>query len=149
METPLDNCIVLLQSRMGSSRLPGKALLPICGMPMVVLAAQRASSRGMSVIVVTSLDPSDDILCDTLDRNKLSYFRGSLDNVLQRFTDAVVSYGDDTRVIRLTADNVLPDGEFLAELQATFNAQRIDILRCDPVLSQLPYGLSAEISTVP
>ena len=148
MEDDRNHCIVLLQSRMTSSRLPGKALLPICGIPTVVLAAQRASNTGLPVKVVTSIDPSDDILCDALDRYDINYFRGSLDNVLQRFNDAVSSYGADTRIIRLTADNVLPDGEFLAELKGAFDAQCVDILGCDPTLSGMPYGLSAEITTV-
>lgn len=148
MEIDHDNCIVLLQSRITSSRLPGKALLPICGIPTVVLAARRASNTGLPVKVVTSIDPSDDLLCDALDRNNLNYFRGSLDNVLQRFNDAVASYSDDTRIIRLTADNVLPDGEFLEELKGVFDPQCIDILRCDPNLSKIPYGISAEITTV-
>ena len=38
--------IVVLQARTNSSRLPGKVLLPVCGLPLVVLAARRAENTG-------------------------------------------------------------------------------------------------------
>ena len=77
--------IVVIQSRLSSSRLPGKALLPIKGIPIIVLAVKRAANTGKNVIVVTSIDPSDDELCETLERHNIQYLRGSLNNVLDRF----------------------------------------------------------------
>ena len=141
-------CLVLIQSRLSSTRLPGKALLPIGDFPMVVLAAKRASNTGRDVKILTSIDRSDDAICEVLEKHEIDYFRGSLDNVLKRFYDALVDYDDATKVFRLTADNVLPDGAFLDELEAAFDSLCPDIMKCDSVKSCMPYGVAAELTTV-
>ena len=140
--------IVLIQSRLSSSRLPAKALLPIGDLPMVVLAAKRAANTGLDVRVLTSLDPSDDAICAHLKKHGIEFYRGSLDNVLKRFNDALEGYDDTAKIFRLTADNVLPDGAMLDEMEAVFDNLNVDILRCDSVKSFMPYGVSAELTTV-
>ena len=140
--------LVLIQSRQSSSRLPGKALLPIGDYPMVILAAKRATNTGLNVRVITSTDQSDDAICEVLEKYEIGYFRGSLNNVLKRFNDALVDYSDSTKVFRLTADNVLPDGAMLDEMESVFNSASSDILSCDSVKSCMPYGVSAELTTV-
>jgi len=143
MNTDGKQSLVLIQSRLSSRRLPGKALLPIAGLPMVVLAAKRAANTGRNVKILTSNDQSDDAICEVLDEHDVAYFRGSLNNVLERFNDALVNLSDDTKVFRLTADNVLPDGVFLDEMEAAFDADCVDIIRCDSEESNMPYGVSA------
>jgi len=63
MDKPRDPSVVaIIQARMGSSRLPGKVLMPIGGEQMlyrVVVRARRAKMVGM-VVVATTTDPSDD-----------------------------------------------------------------------------------------
>lgn len=140
--------IVLIQSRLSSSRLPGKALLPIGDLPMVVLAAKRAANTGLDVRVLTSLDPSDDAICTHLKKHGIEFYRGSLDNVLKRFNDALEGYDDTAKIFRLTADNVLPDGAMLDEMEAVFDNLNVDILGCDSVKSFMPYGVAAELTTV-
>ena len=139
--------LVLLQSRLSSNRLPCKALLPVSGLPMVVLAAKRAANTGRKVIVLTSEDQTDDAICEVLDDFKIDFFRGSLNDVLKRFNDALIGFKDNTKVFRLTADNVLPDGALLDEMEAAFIASGADIMGCDPEKSMLPYGVSAELTT--
>ena len=73
---------VVLQARTSSTRLPGKVLLPVCGMPIVVLAAKRAARDGLDVVVATSNDPSDDNLAATIQQHGLKCLRGALDDVL-------------------------------------------------------------------
>jgi spore coat polysaccharide biosynthesis protein SpsF (cytidylyltransferase family)/aryl-alcohol dehydrogenase-like predicted oxidoreductase len=148
MNTDGKQSLVLIQSRLNSSRLPGKALLPIAGLPMVVLAAKRAANTGRNVKILTSNNQSDDAICEVLDEHDVAYFRGSLNNVLERFNDALVNLSDNTKVFRLTADNVLPDGVFLDEMEAAFDADSVDIIRCDSEKSNIPYGVSAELTTV-
>ncbi|PMG89926.1 aldo/keto reductase [Vibrio breoganii] len=137
--------IVLIQSRFNSSRLPGKALFTIKGMPLVVLAALRASNTGKEVVVLTSDQKSDDEICITLDKFGIKYFRGSLNNVLDRFYMYINSFDDERVVFRLTADNVLPDGEFLDELESEFIISNSDIMSCNQEYSNLPYGVTAEV----
>ena len=138
------NSIILIQSRSNSSRLPAKALLPICDMPMVVLVAKRAANSGKRVLVVTSENESDDLLCKYLKTSHIEYFRGSLDNTLDRFIMALSDFNDDTIIHRLTADNVFPDGNLVDEIEQDFISKRAEYLMCNGIKSGLPYGLSVE-----
>ena len=137
---------LLLQARTSSSRLPAKALLPVEGVPLVVLAALRAGNTGHHVIVVTSSEPSDDVLCAVLERWGIDYFRGSLDNTLKRFVDALGTVLDEQVVVRLTGDNALPDGAFIDDLLEDFRGRSLEYLCCIGESSGLPYGVSAEVT---
>src|SRR6187200_14786 len=104
---------VVLQSRLSSTRLPGKAMLTVAGRPMVVLAAQRAATTGAEVVVATSDRPEDDLIAETVAAAGISVARGPLDDPLRRFTIAVTDLDDQDVVVRLTADNVVPDGSLV------------------------------------
>ncbi len=137
---------LLLQARTNSSRLPAKVLLPVGGVPLVVLAARRAGNTGHPVMVVTSREPSDDVLCDVLSKWGINYFRGELENTLKRFVDALEGLSDQHVIVRLTGDNVLPDGEFIDEMLEDFEQKKLAYLGCGGDASGLPYGVSAEIT---
>lgn len=139
---------LLLQARTSSSRLPGKVLLPVGGLPLAVLAARRAGNTAHRVIVVTSREPSDDVLCNVLEDWGTDFFRGDLENTLKRFVDALEDMPDDHVVVRLTGDNVFPDGNFIDEMLGEFERRGVAYLCCGGQLSGLPYGVSAEITRV-
>src|SRR5579872_1322878 len=109
-----------MQARTSSSRLPAKALLRVAGYPSAVLAALRAANQQHETIFATSDDPSDDELVRQACAQGLSVFRGPLNDVLSRYHLATAGYPDDCVVIRLTADNLLPDGRFVDELAKAF-----------------------------
>lgn len=138
--------VVVIQARTNSSRLPAKALLPVAGLPLAVLAAQRASNRGHRVIVATSTGPEDEALAAVVAQHGLAVFRGSLDDVLGRFVGATGDCDDSTPVVRLTADNVFPDGALIEQLEVAFEASQAGYLSCNNIDSGLPYGVSAEIT---
>jgi spore coat polysaccharide biosynthesis protein SpsF (cytidylyltransferase family)/aryl-alcohol dehydrogenase-like predicted oxidoreductase len=138
--------IAVLQARTGSTRLPAKALLPVAGLPMVVLAALRAANTGRRVVVVTSTSPADDALAAALAEHALPFFRGSLDDVLDRVVQSLDGLADDTIVVRLTADNVFPDGVLLDEIEQDFVQRGLEYLACNGMESGVPYGLSAEVT---
>lgn len=138
---------VVIQARTSSSRLPGKALLPVCGIPCAVLAARRAARDGADVIVATSTDPGDDVLAGTLREAGIRVVRGPLDDVLARFVLAIDGLDDGDAVVRLTADNTFPDGDFVRLLVDGFRARGEPYLGTRSPLDDLPYGLSAEVFT--
>jgi spore coat polysaccharide biosynthesis protein SpsF (cytidylyltransferase family)/aryl-alcohol dehydrogenase-like predicted oxidoreductase len=140
--------VVILQARTTSSRLPGKALLPIAGYPCAVLGALRAANRGHRVIVATSTDPSDDSLADALNSAGVEVFRGQLDDVLARYNLAAADLPTGTVIVRLTGDNVLPDGAFVEELSCALIESNSDYLCTSSPQSRLPYGLGGEAFTV-
>ncbi|MBW9209517.1 aldo/keto reductase [Mumia sp. zg.B21] len=140
--------VAVLQARISSTRLPAKVALPVAGLPLVVLAARRAARAGMDVVVATSTDPSDDLLADLLTTHGVRHHRGSLSDTLERFVEAVATYDDHDVLVRLTADNALPDGDLLEEVVDDFLDRELGYLSCNGTPSGLPYGLSAEVVRV-
>ncbi|MFA7439927.1 MAG: aldo/keto reductase [Sphingomonadaceae bacterium] len=137
--------VAVIQARTNSTRLPGKVLLPVGGRPVVVLAAQRAANTGRNAIVATSTEKSDDGLVEVLRGYGIRYYRGSLEDTLSRFVEALKDFDDETLVFRLTADNVLPDGHLLDEIEDDFYSRGLEYLACNGMNSGLPYGMSAEV----
>ena len=137
--------MILLQARTTSSRLPAKVLLPVGGLPIAVVCARRAANTGREVIVATSDLPSDDLLAATLDDHGVRCFRGDLDNVLKRFVDAIAGLPGDEIVVRLTADNLFPDGAFIDVMVETYQRERCEYLTCGVPESGLPYGMAVEV----
>lgn len=138
--------IAILQGRTNSSRLPGKVFLPVNETPLIVLAARRAANTGREVVVATSDEATDNALSKLLAHFGIRCYRGSLENVLQRFIGALVGYGEDTLVFRLTADNVFPDGSLLDEMEEEFVRCGLKYLCCNGEKSGLPYGISVELT---
>ena len=103
------NSIILIQARLSSSRLPAKVILPIHGLPLVVLVAKRASNTGKKAIVCISDKQSDDYLYEILKSYSINIWRGSESDVLKRFNDALVNYNNEDLVFRLTSDNFIAD----------------------------------------
>lgn len=85
--------VAVVEARMGSSRLPGKSLRPLVGVPLAVRVAERVrrAKRVDAVVVATSTSPADDPLAATLQAAGLSVFRGSEHDVLGRILGAVRS----------------------------------------------------------
>lgn len=141
----MKNVLAILQSRTNSSRLPGKALLPIANMPSAVLAAKRAANQGHDVVLATSDQASDEILARAASSAGIKVFRGSRDNVRARFLAAAKDHKDDHIIIRLTADNMLPDGGLLTETLQKFTESKLPYLNSEQIWHQPPHGLICEI----
>jgi len=140
--------IIVIQARLSSTRLPGKALLPLGGRPTILLCAQRAMNTGLPVLIATSDEQVDDPLAVALDAAGIAVFRGSREDVLNRFVMATEGQSDETLVVRLTANNVLPDGSFIDAILATFESSDLDYLGTDCPDGGFPSGMSAEIFRV-
>ena len=141
--------ICIIQARTTSSRLPAKSLLPIAKMPLAILVAKRAISNFHETWVITSKNESDDLLSSYLETSKIPYFRGELDNVLNRFCSLCLKLKakpEDT-IIRLTADNPLVDDSFLENMKIIWEKYNLDYLSAEPdnlMKYGWPKGLSAE-----
>lgn len=144
----MSRILVVIQARLLSTRLPAKTLLPIAGFPVVVLCALRAGNSGLEVLVAIGDDPSNEALAQVLSRHGIAHRLGSEKDVLGRFVRVTADLAPDDVVVRLTADNLFPDGEFLDALLTTFKRQQVSYLGTHSPLDGLPYGLSAEVFTI-
>ena len=136
--------LAIIQSRSNSNRLPKKSLLPIGGIPNTLLIAKRCSSKKYDTVVATSNKKSDDLLARLLKKSKINCFRGSLNNVRNRFLECSRHLKNEDIVIRLTADNVFVDNKIIEEVLKEYKNKKINYVYIDNKFSNLPYGISAE-----
>ncbi|MEO5741819.1 MAG: aldo/keto reductase [Vicinamibacterales bacterium] len=136
---------VILQARIGSTRLPGKVLLPLGGLPMAVLCARRAATTGRSVMLAIPEGADDDPLADVAAAYGVTFRRGALEDVLSRFMAAIEDLEDDAVVVRLTADNPLPDGSFVDFAIETLLERGSEYVGPEFGEGCFPHGLSAEV----
>lgn len=143
------DCIVVIQARMGSTRLPGKAMIPLDGKPAIVHEVDRAArvdgiDRG-DVVVATSDSPSDDVLEYTVRNVGATVFRGSEEDVLGRIASAVADRDADIAV-RMCGDNTLITPQLLTTLK-----QRVRDGECSYATSKyrhtFPIGHNADAFT--
>jgi spore coat polysaccharide biosynthesis protein SpsF len=135
----------VLQARTSSSRLPGKVLLPILGQPMIQRQIERLKRvRCMdSLVLATSTDPSDDALAASVAASGVPVYRGSLDNVLERFIGAAAPFHPEW-VVRLTGDCPLADPQLIDRLISDTLAVAADY-GSTVLAPTFPDGLDAEI----
>jgi spore coat polysaccharide biosynthesis protein SpsF len=144
--------VAIIQARMGSTRLPGKVMLPLCGHSVLAQVIARAeAARGIDrVMVATSVGAEDDVVAAEAARCGAAVFRGSAEDVLARYHGAALAAGART-VLRITADCPLLDPELVSAMLARFRqseaaAQRLDYLS-NTLARSYPRGLDAEIFT--
>ncbi len=143
--------IVIIQGRMGSSRLPGKVLLDIAGQPMLERVFRRASRAGAvdAVIIATSTDPSDDAVVEHCRSKNIPCERGSLYDVLDRFYQTSRNSRADMTV-RLTADCPVIDPILIDAVVNTLKQFNFDFA-CNrlppPNQRTYPIGLDVEACT--
>lgn len=106
--------VALIAVRMHSKRLPRKALLPLAGRPAIEHLIERVklAKSPSAVILCTSTHQDDAVLVEVAERMGIKWFRGSEDDVMQRFLDAATREAADV-VVRITGDDVLVDPTFL------------------------------------
>ena len=137
--------VAILQARMSSSRLPGKVMMPINGEPMIYRQIERIRQASTidEVIVATSTDPSDDSLVEFLLDKGIEVFRGSLNDVLSRFSE-IQKIIKSTAIIRFTGDCPLVMPELIDRMMAKFYETNVDYLS-NTLEPTYPDGLDVEI----
>jgi spore coat polysaccharide biosynthesis protein SpsF (cytidylyltransferase family) len=116
------NIGIIIQIRTGSTRLPNKVLLPFYGNDLLIDVLLKKFFKLKStypVIVATTTNSKDDIICDYALKHHLTVFRGSEDDVLKRFIDAADFHKIDT-IIRVCGDNPFLSIEFIENLIKEF-----------------------------
>jgi spore coat polysaccharide biosynthesis protein SpsF len=145
----MTDTLIIVQARTSSSRLPNKVLLPILGKPMLShqLARLARVKTPHKLIVATSTLASDNpiaALCNQLD---ISCFRGSLDDVLERYFQAALTNNSDGKVkniVRITGDCPLIDSSIVDQVIRLFILSHVDYCsNCEP--ATLPDGLDVEV----
>ena len=140
---------LVIQARMGSTRLPKKVLMHLCGKPLLLHIIETLISldENYIVIIATTTLPKDDAIKTFCDTHNILCFRGSEKDVLDRYYKTALTFNLD-HIVRVTGDNPLIDGENLQHLidehlksNADYSSNKSE------VDSGLPEGVGAEIFT--
>ncbi|TGN18258.1 cytidylyltransferase domain-containing protein [Leptospira idonii] len=96
---------ILIQARMGSSRLPGKIALPLGNTTVLGLMLERLkrSKYKQSLVVLTTEEEIDNRTVQIAEENSVSFFRGSSNDLIKRYLDAAKLHNLDV-IVRLTGD---------------------------------------------
>ena len=134
--------VAVIQARVASTRLPGKVLADIEGLPLLAWTVRGVQAiRGLAATVIaTTEEPDDDAIADLAADLDVPVHRGPTHDVLAKCHDAVATFQPDV-VIRQTADNPFPDpsvaeGQLRALLEGDLDYVGID---------GWPLGIAAEV----
>lgn len=138
---------IILQARMGSSRLPGKVLKPLAGKPMIqwIIERLQACQKADILILATSTLEQDQPLVNLAEELGISVFRGSESDVLDRYYHCALTYHLD-EIIRATGDNPFVDSEECARLVDFYFSRQLNYATISTAAENgYPVGVGVEI----
>lgn len=138
--------VAVIQARMGSTRLPGKALRLIAGETMLARVVRRVCQASLldEVVVATSVEPADMAIVAECERLGIPFFRGSEDDVLDRYYQAAQAFQAEA-VVRITADCPLIDAEVIDQVVQTWQQTGADYVSNVLTARTYPRGLDTEV----
>ena len=137
-------CIV--QARMGSSRLYGKVLKKIDNSNVIldyVIKQLQSSKTVENILVATSNLKTDDLICSHLSSQNIPFYRGSSDDVLDRYYQCAKKFSVDI-IVRITADNPLIDPQIVDLVVNNFINNKYDYAS-NSINRTFPYGTEVEV----
>jgi|SRR5580704_5013758 spore coat polysaccharide biosynthesis protein SpsF len=135
----------VVQARMGSSRLPGKVLMDLGGETVLARVVRRLRRSALldAILIATTHSALDDAIVSECERLEVGCFRGSEDNVLDRYYRAAQVCGAEV-LVRITSDCPLIDPELVDETIRTFHDQQADYAS-NTIVHTYPRGLDTEV----
>jgi len=102
--------VLILQARMGSTRLPGKSMMDLAGAPLLARILERVKrvTSVHEIVMATTELASDDVLAEVGREYDVSVFRGSENDLVDRYYQAGKVHGADI-MLRVPADNATPE----------------------------------------
>lgn len=136
----------IIQARMGSTRLPGKVMLPIDGTnPIIsyVINQMKHSKLCEKLIIATTNLIEDEIIIDFAKRKSVEYFKGNENDCLDRYYQCAKLFSIST-IVRITCDNPLIDPTLVDDAVKIFNDGDYDyVSNCKP--RSFPQGTEVEV----
>ena len=133
----------IIQARMTSTRLPGKVLLKVMGRPLLSYQIERLSfsKRIDNIIIATTTNKEDNPIVELAQKESLNCYRGSEDDVLDRYYQAAKKY-NVKHIMRLTADCPLIDPDICDNITDVYFESGADYIRTGESYAE---GLDCEI----
>ena len=139
--------VAITQARLGSTRLPGKALMDIEGKTMLERVVERIqlAKHVDEVVVATTDNKRDDKVAEKAGEIGAGIFRGSEGDVLDRYYQAAKKFNADI-VVRVTSDCPLADHKVIDEMVLQFESESppLDYLS-NNIPPSFPHGIDVEV----
>jgi spore coat polysaccharide biosynthesis protein SpsF (cytidylyltransferase family) len=137
---------VFIPVRLDSTRLPRKALLDIEGQPAIVHLIERLKLASLpdEIVLCTSNEATDDALAGVAESCKIRLCRGSKEDLLKRYSQAVAE-NDVDLILNVDGDDILIDPEQVDQVAESLLATGADIVKCEGLpFGAAPLGVRAE-----
>lgn len=141
--------VAIIQARMGSTRLPGKVLLPFAGKTALEHCVERTRRCPLldDVVIATTTEPADDAIVELCRARGWPHRRGSEHDVLDRYHQAALAVGA-THVMRITSDCPVTDPAVLTRLIERYRGEpAVDYASTVWPRPTFPLGIVAEITS--
>jgi spore coat polysaccharide biosynthesis protein SpsF len=143
--------LAILQARMSSTRLPGKVLKQVNGIPLLKYQCDRlARSKKINhLIIATSIDELDDEINEFAKKNQIECYRGSIDDVLERYYFCAKEFKLDSsinklNIIRVTGDCPIIDSKLVDTVISYFEKNECNYAS-NTLIPTFPDGMDVEI----
>ena len=139
----------IIQVRMGSTRLPGKAMFKASGKPLLKHQIERSSYSKFvnEIIVATTTNKEDDPIIELCKTLAVKYYRGSEPDVLDRFYQCAINFNLEA-IVRLTADDPLQEPEVMDVVIKKFLDSECDYAS-NTIKPTYPDGFDVEVFKFP
>ncbi len=139
--------VAIIQARMGSTRFPNKVMRTICGTPMIGLLLARLKNSKLvdQIVLATSEDPRNDLLAKYVRDLEFTVFRGSEDDVLDRYYQAAKEAEADF-IVRITGDCPLIDPAIVNQVITKLKNDSVEYVS-NTLPPTYPDGLDTEVFT--
>lgn len=137
----------IIQARCGSTRLPGKIFMEIAGKPLLWHVVNRLTYANLidDIVVATTTGIKDDAVEEWCDENNVKCFRGSEEDVLNRFYNAAMTFPCDV-IVRVTADDPFKEPSIIDKIIKKLVDENLD-LATNVFPPSFPEGLDCEVFT--
>jgi spore coat polysaccharide biosynthesis protein SpsF len=144
----MNGVVAIVQARMGSSRLPGKLILDLAGKPMLVRDVERIqrAKKIDEIVISTTTNSKDDKIISLCREYGWNFFRGSENDVLDRYYQTAREY-NAKNVVRITSDCPLIEPVIIDRIIEKFLVLKPNIDYVSNVfpLRTFPRGLDTEV----
>jgi spore coat polysaccharide biosynthesis protein SpsF len=135
----------IIEARMNSSRLPGKILKKINGLSFIELLIKRLSLTKSidNIYVATTINKKDDKFIKVLKKNKIKYYRGSENNVLERVIKTCKKF-KSKNIVMITGDCPFIDYNLVEQCIQTYKTNNVDIVG-NALIRSFPDGMDTQV----
>jgi len=135
----------ILQARMSSTRFPGKIMMTVKNRPIIdyVITQLQYSKNIEQIVIATTNNQIDDILIEYAKKKLIPIFRGSEEDVLDRYYNCAKKFNFSS-IVRITSDNPLVDPEIIDNAIEKFKSGDFDFISTEHPPT-LPQGYAVEV----